>query len=117
MTVQDQEFRRALGAAQAGDVTAFTELWRRTGPRLDRYLTIVAGAHAADAAVASWAVVAAGLRSFAGDERAFRGVLARIGRAEALSRRRLEPPGAPQPTGIPGAGPPGPQLGPLAVLT
>ena len=109
MTGQHLDFSRALHAAHAGDSDAFGELWRMTGPRLDRYLTVAARDLAEDVATSTWLVVAAGLRSFAGDERAFRGVLARIAREEALARRRLErrPPVA----GLPAT------AGPLAVLS
>jgi RNA polymerase sigma-70 factor (ECF subfamily) len=106
MTGQDLAFSRALEAARAGDTDAFGELWTICGPRLDRYLEVVAGDDAPDVAAATWAVAAAGLRSFAGDDRAFRGVLARVARAEALSRRRLDPP----PAALP------PSAGPLAAL-
>lgn len=109
MTGQHLDFLRALNAARAGDADAFGELWRMTGPRLDRYLTVAAGDLAEEVATSTWLVVAAGLRSFAGDERAFRGVLARIARGEALARRRLE-------RREPVAGLPS-TAGPLAVLS
>lgn len=108
MTVQDLEFWRALRAAHDGDLAAFEQLWRRTGPPLDRYLEVAAGERAPQVAAATWTLVATGLRSFVGDERAFRAVVARVAREEGLARRAVA--GEGPPLGLPRS------AGPLAVL-
>jgi RNA polymerase sigma-70 factor, ECF subfamily len=88
MTVQDRDFRRALGAAQSGDLAAFDELWRLVGPRLDRYLAITAPDRAEAVAAATWTTVAAGLPAFRGGAAAFRNVLVRVARDEIAQRWR-----------------------------
>lgn len=87
MIHQDRDFRRALSAAQGGDVAAFDELWRLVGPRLDRYLSITVPDRAEVVAAATWTTAAAGLRSFRGGVAAFRNVLVRVARDEATGGR------------------------------
>lgn len=67
-----ERFCNVLVAAQAGDEWAFTLLYRDLNAPLLRYFGAHATADAEDLASDTWLAVARGLRSFEGNERAFR---------------------------------------------
>jgi RNA polymerase sigma-70 factor, ECF subfamily len=75
-----ERFEAVLAGAARGDGTAFAELWRATHPPLLRYLRVIAGDVAEDAASETWLKAIRGLPSFVGDEPAFRGWLTVIAR-------------------------------------
>jgi len=75
-----ERFDAVLTAAARGDGVAFAELWRATHPRLLRYLRVIAGNLAEDAASETWLKAMRALPSFVGDEPAFRGWLTVIAR-------------------------------------
>jgi RNA polymerase sigma-70 factor, ECF subfamily len=81
-------FPDVLARASAGDSSAFADLWRAAHPGLLRYLYVVCGDLAEDVASESWLKVLRNIGSFSGDEKAFRGWLAAIGRNTAMDRRR-----------------------------
>ena len=97
----------ALRAAQAGDPHGYAQLWRALQPAVLRYLRVVIGDHAEDAASETWLHVIRDLDRFHGDLAAFRGWLFRIARHRALDEKRrrsrtpttpgtdLEPPARP----------------------
>jgi RNA polymerase sigma-70 factor, ECF subfamily len=89
-------FGDVLAAAQAGNDDAFATLWRDTNPALLRYLRLVGGAAAEDLAADTWLSVVRGLRTFRGDESAWRGWVFTIARRRNVdeTRRRVR-----QPTG------------------
>ncbi|WP_030439406.1 RNA polymerase sigma factor [Actinoplanes subtropicus] len=78
----------ALAAARDGDPHGFAQLWRALQPALLRYLRVVAGDHAEDAASETWLQVIRDLDRFRGDLGAFRGWLFRIARHRALDEHR-----------------------------
>jgi RNA polymerase sigma-70 factor (ECF subfamily) len=83
-------FPDLLRRAASGDRDAFAELWRATHPGLLRYLRVLCGPDdAEDVASDTWLKVIRGLGSFSGDESAFRGWVAVVGRNRAtdLGRR------------------------------
>jgi RNA polymerase sigma-70 factor (ECF subfamily) len=86
----------ALGAARAGEEAGFAVLWRALQPALLRYLWVVAGTSAEDAASETWLQVVRDLPRFDGDVIAFRLWLYRIARNRAIDaqRRNRAPPGA-----------------------
>jgi RNA polymerase sigma-70 factor, ECF subfamily len=89
----DTSFPTTLAAAQRGDESAFTALFRDTQPTLLRYLRVIARDDADDLAAETWVQVVRGLRSFhADDAAAFRAWVLAIGRHRWLdllrSRRR-----------------------------
>jgi RNA polymerase sigma-70 factor, ECF subfamily len=84
----DDELARALRAAQAGDDAGFAVLWRALHPAVLRYLRVVAGDAAEDAASETWLQAARDLDRFAGDVAAFRGWLFRIARHRGIDERR-----------------------------
>jgi RNA polymerase sigma-70 factor (ECF subfamily) len=75
-----ERFQAVLADAARGDSAAFAELWRATHPPLLRYLRVIAGDAAEDAASETWLKVMRSLPSFVGDEQAFRGWLSVIAR-------------------------------------
>jgi RNA polymerase sigma-70 factor (ECF subfamily) len=89
-----ERFEAVLAGAARGDGTAFAELWRATHPPLLRYLRVIAGDAAEDAASETWLKAMRGLPSFVGDEPAFRGWLTVIARnvVRDLSRRAARRP-------------------------
>src|SRR5689334_20364081 len=104
-------FASVLARAQEGDEAAFASLWRDLNPALLRYLSL-SGEPADDVASDTWATVVKGLRSFRGDEAAWRGwvfVTARRRAVDAGRRRaratRLEEAWQPWPVENVGADP------------
>ena len=93
----DDELADALAAARAGDERGLTVLWRALHPAVLRYLRVVAGDAAEDAASETWLQVARDLDRFTGDPAAFRGWLFRIARHRGIDelrragRRREDP--------------------------
>ena len=88
------DLSHALTAARNGDPHGFAQLWRGLQPALLRYLRVVVGDHAEDAASETWLQVIRDLDHFQGDLGAFRGWLFRIARHRALDecrRRRATP--------------------------
>jgi RNA polymerase sigma-70 factor (ECF subfamily) len=74
----------ALSAARSGDRRGFAALWRGLHPLVLRYLRVVAGEHAEDAASETWLQVIRDLDRFDGDLDAFRGWLFRIARNRGI---------------------------------
>ncbi len=85
------EFTGVLHAAQQGRVGAFERLWGDLHPALIRYLRVVAVADADDIACESWVAVVRRLRSFEGDETAWRALVFSAARmhAEDENQRRV----------------------------
>src|SRR5262249_55061209 len=71
-TVIGEEFASLLAAAQGGSEADFSLLWRDTNPALLRYLRVIAPGAEEDIAAEAWLQVVRGLRSFRGDEQAWR---------------------------------------------
>jgi RNA polymerase sigma-70 factor (ECF subfamily) len=84
----DDELADALAAARAGDERGLTVLWRALHPAVLRYLRVVAGDAAEDAASETWLQVARDLDRFTGDPAAFRGWLFRIARHRGIDELR-----------------------------
>ncbi len=76
-------FSDTVAAATGGSERAFTALWRWLHPSLARYLQVAAPWEWEDIASEVWYSIARDLRSFSGDERAFRSW------ALAIARHRL----------------------------
>ena len=93
--VPDDELADALRAAQDGDPHGFAVLWRGLHPAVLRYLRVLAGEHAEDAASETWLHVIRDLDRFTGDLGSFRGWLFRIARHRGIDeqRRRSRAPG------------------------
>ena len=92
-----EEFASLLAAAQGGSEAAFSLLWRDTNPALLRYLRVIAPGTEEDIAAEAWLQVVRGLRSFRGDEQAWRAWLFTTARRRAidLARHRSRRPEAP----------------------
>ncbi|MBG0564030.1 RNA polymerase sigma factor [Actinoplanes aureus] len=93
----DDELAAALIAARAGDELGFAVLWRTLHPAVLRYLRVLAGDAAEDAASETWLQAARDLDRFTGDPAAFRAWLFRIARHRGIDElrragRRLEDP-------------------------
>ena len=88
----DDELADALRAAQDGDPHGFATLWRGLHPAVLRYLRVLAGEHAEDAASETWLHVIRDLDRFTGDVGAFRGWLFRIARHRGIDERRRTAP-------------------------
>ncbi len=84
----DDELDAALRAAQQGDAAGFAVLWRALHPGVLRYLRVLAGDHAEDAASETWLHVIRDLDRFTGDAGAFRGWLFRIARHRGIDEKR-----------------------------
>lgn len=84
----DDELAPALRAAQQGDAAGFATLWRTLHPAVLRYLRVVAGDHAEDAASETWLHVIRDLDRFHGDTADFRGWLFRIARHRGIDEQR-----------------------------
>jgi RNA polymerase sigma-70 factor, ECF subfamily len=82
------DFARRLAAAQAGDESSFTELFRSVQPSLLRYLSTVGGALADDVAAETWLSVVRGLGRFRGDESQWKAWVFTIARARLVDARR-----------------------------
>jgi RNA polymerase sigma-70 factor, ECF subfamily len=89
-----QDFETVLAAAQAGDETAFSRLWRDGNPALLRYLRVVAPDVAEDVAADTWLQVVRGLADFRGGEQAWRAWLFTTARRRMIDevRRRSRRP-------------------------
>ena len=92
-----EEFASLLAAAQCGNEAAFSRLWRDANPALLRYLRVIAPGAEEDVAAETWVQVVRGLRSFRGDEQAWRAWLFTTARRRAidLARHRSRRPEAP----------------------
>lgn len=113
MTEADAPFIEAVGAAQAGDETAFVYLYRTVHPCLVRYVGTLVGDGAGDGeaekiTAGAWQDIARDLPAFGGDALRFRAWCARIARTRALAHLRGRPDcpargprpfGGPPPTG------------------
>lgn len=84
----DDELAAALRAAQDGDAAGFATLWRTLQPAVLRYLRVVTGDHAEDAASETWLQVIRDLHRFHGGPADFRGWLFRIARHRGIDERR-----------------------------
>jgi RNA polymerase sigma-70 factor (ECF subfamily) len=95
--VINEEFASLLAAAQRGSEPAFSRLWRDVNPALLRYLRVIAPGAEEDVAAETWVQVVRGLRSFRGDEQAWRAWLFTTARRRAidLARHRSRRPEAP----------------------
>lgn len=80
----------AIDRARDGDEDAFRSLYREVQPGLLRYLRVLAGEAAEDVASETWLQIVRDLPSFHGDDDAFRGWAARIGRNRALDHLRRQ---------------------------
>lgn len=93
----DDELADALIAARAGDEQGLALLWRALHPAVLRYLRVVVGDAAEDAASETWLQVARDFDRFAGGPDAFRAWLFRIARHRGIDelrragRRREDP--------------------------
>jgi RNA polymerase sigma-70 factor (ECF subfamily) len=81
-------FPETVAAAGRGDERAFSSLWRWLHPSLARYLQVVAPWEWEDLASEVWYSVARDLRSFTGDERAFRAWAFTIARHRVIDAAR-----------------------------
>jgi RNA polymerase sigma-70 factor, ECF subfamily len=86
--VPDDELTTALRAAQQGDAAGFATLWRSLHPNVLRYLRVLAGDHAEDAASETWLHVIRDLHRFEGTAAEFRGWLFRIARHRGIDEKR-----------------------------
>jgi RNA polymerase sigma-70 factor (ECF subfamily) len=86
----EDHLAHALSAALRGDKHGFALLWRALQPGVLRYLRVLAGEHAEDAASETWLQVIRDLHRFQGDVPAFRGWLFRIARHRGLDERRRQ---------------------------
>jgi RNA polymerase sigma-70 factor, ECF subfamily len=74
--------------AQDGDEQAFDQLYCAVHPGLLRYLRVLVGSDAEDVASEAWLSIVRDLRSFTGDDSAFRGWAATIARHRAVDHLR-----------------------------
>jgi len=103
----DDDLADALIAARIGEEHGFAILWRALHPAVLRYLRVVAGDAAEDAASETWLQVARDLDRFTGDPAAFRGWLFRIARNRGLDELRRAGRCREDPAETVDAGPPG----------
>jgi RNA polymerase sigma-70 factor (ECF subfamily) len=75
------DFAELLRAAQSGDETAFTTIFRAANPGIVRYLIALGATNAEDLAAETWLSALRAFDAFAGEERAFRAWLFTIARA------------------------------------
>ena len=83
-----EEFAGLLAAAQGGNETAFSRLWRNANPALLRYLRVIAPGAEEDIAAETWVHVVRGLASFRGGEQAWRAWLFTTARRRAIDLAR-----------------------------
>ena len=82
-------FPETLAAAQRGDESAFTALFRHTQPAVLRYLRVISRDRAEDLAAETWLQVVRGLETFSGHEAAaFRAWVMSIARHRWLDDQR-----------------------------
>jgi RNA polymerase sigma-70 factor, ECF subfamily len=81
-------FTETVAAATDGSEGAFTALWRWLHPSLARYLQVAAPWEWEDIESEVWYSIARDLRSFAGDERAFRAWALAIARHRMIDAAR-----------------------------
>ncbi len=81
-------FDERLAAAKRGDETAFVHLFRSVQPVLLRYLAMLGGPLAEDAAAETWLSVVRGLSKFSGDEAGWRAWVFTIGHARLRDAQR-----------------------------
>ena len=93
----DDDLAPALRAAQDGDATGFAALWRALQPAVLRYLRVLAGDRAEDAASETWLQVIRDLHRFRGGPADFRGWLFRIARHRGIDEQRRSRRAAPAP--------------------
>jgi RNA polymerase sigma-70 factor (ECF subfamily) len=86
--VTEDDLAVALAAARGGDEVAFALIWRALQPPLLRYLRVLIGDAAEDAASETWLQAARDLGGFTGTGPAFRGWLFRIARNRAIDEGR-----------------------------
>jgi RNA polymerase sigma-70 factor, ECF subfamily len=86
--VVGEEFAALLAAARSDDEESFSVLWRDANPALLRYLRVVTPEHAEDVAAETWVQVLRGLRTFTGDESAWRAWLFTTARRRVLDQVR-----------------------------
>jgi RNA polymerase sigma-70 factor (ECF subfamily) len=103
----DDELAAALDAARRGDERGFAVLWHDLHPAVLRYLRVVAGDAAEDAASETWLQVARDLDRFAGGPGEFRGWLFRIARHRGIDEVRRAGRRREDPAEEVAAGPPG----------
>jgi RNA polymerase sigma-70 factor, ECF subfamily len=84
----DEELAADLRAAQEGDAAGFAGLWRGLNPAVLRYLRVLAGQYAEDAASETWLHVIRDLHRFHGTPADFRGWLFRIARHRGIDEKR-----------------------------
>jgi RNA polymerase sigma-70 factor (ECF subfamily) len=84
----DADLAAALSAAQDGDAKGFATLWRALQPGVLRYLRVVVGDRAEDAASETWLQVIRDLHRFHGGPADFRGWLFRIARHRGIDEQR-----------------------------
>jgi RNA polymerase sigma-70 factor (ECF subfamily) len=97
----DHDLATALKAAQDGDAAGFAILWRAHQPAVLRYLRVLVGDRAEDAASETWLHVIRDLNRFQGGPADFRGWLFRVARHRGIDERRRR---AALPTAEPDAG-------------
>ncbi|MDA8312015.1 MAG: sigma-70 family RNA polymerase sigma factor [Actinomycetota bacterium] len=83
-----ERFSEVLDAARAGEEQAFALLYRDLNANLLRYFFAHAPSEAEDLASEAWLAAARGLRSFEGDERAFRAWLFTIAHRKVVQHWR-----------------------------
>jgi RNA polymerase sigma-70 factor, ECF subfamily len=90
-----EDFAETLASAQAGDESAFTEIFRGLNPAVVRYLTVLGGRGLADdLAAETWVAALKSFATFSGDEKALRSWLFTIARArwvDAVRARSRRP--------------------------
>ena len=84
----EDDFEQLLARVRAGDEAAASSLYRRTHPRLVRYLRSQEPRHADDLAAEVWLAVAGQLDEFDGDEAGFRAWVFTMARRRVLDHRR-----------------------------
>ena len=85
------DFAGTLACAQAGDESAFTDIFRALNPAVVRYLTVLGGRDLAeDLAAETWVAALKTFAAFTGDEKAMRAWLFTIARARWVDAVRAK---------------------------